>query len=46
MKPKLIFLSGNLIDYRLKCGNFKDEIKRVGHRPSFEAINFLVLLIL
>ena len=43
MKLKLIFDSENLLDHRLKCENFKNEIKRkVGHRPRFGAtcINF------
>ena len=45
MKLKSILLSENWFSYRLKHAEFRNGIKKMGHRPNFGATNFLILLI-
>ena len=40
MKLKSIFLSENWLKYRLKHGEFRNEIKLVGHQATFRVIDF------
>ena len=46
MHLKLIHLSGNWLIYRLKRAESINEIKRGGHRPNYQVMNFFTLKVL